>query len=221
MLHHHLPGQLPGQRLSIVRSNTPGQDCLLQSGTVISDVVLPSATELMEAWNRCADLRQAVKEPKHPRDRPRTRTTLSERLRTIPPAEPVRSSAGARAPAWSSALALVLFSIGRTFRASHSPLTSRSGPLHLFMLVVRLSAGAAGAQTLLAAFARRRADCAGRGDALAHARRRRAAHAWVTLAAAPQPRHIAPRLSSPRPLLSSRRRSLSSSRVFSSVAAPC
>ena len=81
-----------------------------------------------------------------------------------------------------------------------SPLTRRSDPLHLFVLVVRLSAGA-GAQTLLAAFARRRVDRAGRGDALAHARRRRAARAWVALAAAPQPRHRAPRLSSPRPLL--------------------
>ena len=102
------------------------------------------------------------------------------------------------------------------------PLTRRSDPLHylLFVLVVRLSAGA-GAQTLLTAFARRRVDRAGRGDALAHARRRRAARAWVALAAAPQPGHRAPRLSSPRPPLSSRHRSSSSSRVFSSVAAPC
>ena len=61
-----------------------------------------------------------------------------------------------------------------------SPLTRRSDPLHLFVLVVRLSAGA-GAQTLLAAFARRRLDRAGRGDALAHARQRRArrARGWL------------------------------------------
>ena len=44
----------------------------------------------------------------------------------------------------------------------------------------------------------------------------------VALAAAAQPGHRAPRWSSPpRPLLSSLRRSSSSSRVFSSVAAPC
>ena len=54
-----------------------------------------------------------------------------------------------------------------------SLLTRRSDPLHLFVLVVRLSAGAAGAHTLLAAFALRRVDRAGRGDALAHARRAR------------------------------------------------
>jgi hypothetical protein len=59
----------------------------------------------------------------------------------------------------------------RTVRASHAPLTRRPDPPHLSVLVVR---PAAGAQTLLAAFARRRADRAGRGDALAHARRRRA-----------------------------------------------
>ena len=71
---------------------------------------------------------------------------------------------------------------------------------------LELSCGAVenGAQTLLAAFARRRGDFAGRGDALAHARRRRAARVWVALAAAPQPGHRTPRLSSPRPLLSSR-----------------
>ena len=71
---------------------------------------------------------------------------------------------------------------------------------------LELSCGAVenGAQTLLAAFARRRGDRAGRGDALAHARRRRAARVWVALAAAPQPGHRTPRLSSPRPLLSSR-----------------
>ena len=39
-------------------------------------------------------------------------------------------------------------------------------------------------ETLLAAFARRRGDRDGRGDALAQARRRRAAHVWVVLAAA-------------------------------------
>ena len=44
--------------------------------------------------------------------------TLSERLRLMSPAEPVQTSAVARAPAWSSALALFSFSIGRTFRAS-------------------------------------------------------------------------------------------------------
>ena len=218
---HHLPDTYP-DRISIVRSNTPGQTAAsLQSGAAISDlghIVLPSATALMEAWNRCADLRQAMQEPKHSRDRPRTRTTLSERLRTMPPAEPVRSSANARAPAW---LTLVSFSIGRTFCASHSPLMSRSDPLYLFVLVVCLSAGAAGAQALLAAFARRRVDRAGRGDAVAQAHRRRAAHAWVTLAAVPQPGNIAPQLSSPRPLLSSRRRSSFSSRVFSLVVAPC
>ena len=54
---------------------------------------------------------------------------------------------------------------------SHAPLTRRPDPPHLSVLVVR---PAAGAQTLLAAFARRRGDRAGRGDALAHARRRRA-----------------------------------------------
>ena len=46
-------------RNSIVRSNIPGQSAsapVLQV-TVISDVVLPSATELMEACNRCADHR--------------------------------------------------------------------------------------------------------------------------------------------------------------------
>ena len=59
----------------------------------------------------------------------------------------------------------------RTVRVSHAPLTRRPDPLHLSVLVVR---PAAGAQTLLAAFARRRGDRAGRGDALAHARRRRA-----------------------------------------------
>ena len=90
-----------------------------------------------------------------------------------------------------------------------------------WLFVVRHSSGTARTEALLAAFTRRRVDRDRRGDALAHARRRRAAHAWVALAAAPQPGHRAPRLSSPRPLLSSRRRSSSSSRVFSSVAAPC
>ena len=43
----------------------------------------------------------------------------------------------------------------RTVRASHAPLTRRPDPPNLSVLVVR---PAAGAQTLLAAFARRRAD---------------------------------------------------------------
>ena len=174
----------------------------------------------------------------------------------------------------------------RTVRASHAPLTRRPDPPHLPVLVVR---PAAGAQTLLAAFARRRADRAGRGDALAHARRRRAVRgarvggssrctsagtsrrgaavffclflfsrpvaglrprlasslrsprlaergrgargakgdargartSRVALAAAAQPGHRAPRCFFPLALLSSRRRPSSSSRVFSSVAAPC
>ena len=50
--------------------------------------------------------------------------------------------------------------------------------------VVRRSAGTTRTETtLLAAFARRRVDRDRRGDALAHALRRRAAHVWVVLAA--------------------------------------
>ena len=52
------------------------------------------------------------------------------------------------------------------------------------LFVIRRSAGTARTETLLAAFARRRGDRDGRGDALAQARRRRAAHVWVVLAAA-------------------------------------
>ena len=52
------------------------------------------------------------------------------------------------------------------------------------LFVVRCSAGTTRTEaTLLAAFARRRVDRDRRGDALAHARRRRAAHVWVVLAA--------------------------------------
>ena len=68
-------------------------------------------------------------------------------------------------------------------------------------------------QTLLAAFARRRVDRAGRGDALAHTRRCRAAHAWVAVAAALQHGRRALWWSSPLALLSCCRRSLSLSRV--------
>ena len=122
VLHHHLPGQPIRTEIRSFDRTYPDRapDPALQV-TVISDVVIPSATELMEACNRCADLRQAMKEraqtpPRSPSNlRPKT---LSERLRFMSPAEPVRSSAVARAPAWSSALALFSFSIGRTFRAS-------------------------------------------------------------------------------------------------------
>ena len=111
----------------------------------------------------------------------------------------------------------------RTVRASHAPLTRRPDPPHLSVLVVR---PAAGAQTLLAAFARRRADRAGRGDALAHARRRRAVRGARVggssrCTSAGTSRAAVPRCFLSLPLLSPRRRSSSSSGVFSSVAAPC
>ena len=69
-------------------------------------------------------------------------------------------------------------------------------------------------ETLLAAFARRRGDRDGRGGALAQARRRRAAHVWVVLAAAvEQGRAVV--------LLFFCRRSWSLSRAFSLVVASC
>jgi hypothetical protein len=52
-----------------------------------------------------------------------------------------------------------------------------------WLIVVRHSSGTARTEALLAAFTRRRVDRDRRGDALAHARRRRAAHVWVVLAA--------------------------------------
>ena len=70
-------------------------------------------------------------------------------------------------------------------------------------------------ETLLAAFARRRVDRDGRGDALAQARRRRAAHVWVVLAAAvEQGRAVVL-------LFFFCRRSWSLSRAFSLVVASC
>ena len=53
-----------------------------------------------------------------------------------------------------------------------------------WLIVVRHSSGTARTEALLAAFTRRRVDRDRRGDALAHARRRRAALVWVVLAAA-------------------------------------
>ena len=57
---------------------------------------------------------------KHPRDRPQSRPTLSECLQIMPPAEPVRSSAVARAPARLRALALA--SDRRSFEPSARPM---------------------------------------------------------------------------------------------------
>ena len=67
----------------------------------------------------------------HLHDRPRTRLTLSERPRTIPPTEPPRfQMLPVESHAEQRARARFESSIGRTARASHSSLTRRPEPAH-------------------------------------------------------------------------------------------
>ena len=205
MVHHYLPGQPTRTEIRSFDRTYPER---AQQGPRFA-----SHSHLARRYpqrDRADESLQQVRRPStgHEGARPNTPAIALE----PPPKDPFRTppinaSGRARAIARCRSSARVeqrarpLFVFDRpNVPCIASPLTRRSGPLRLFVLVVRLSAGA-GAQTLLAAFARRRVDRAGRGGALAHARRRRAARAWVALAAAPQPGHRAPRLSSPRPLL--------------------
>ena len=176
MLHHHLPGQPPGQNFD--RSIEE----IWQSARVVLTVPHSHGRHRSAERDGAHGGLEQVRRPVtgHEGARPNTPAIALE----PPPKDPFRTppinvSGRARAIVCCRSSARVeqrarplsVFDRSNVPRIA-SPLTRRSDPLHLFVLVVRLSAGA-GAQTLLAAFARRRVDRAGRGDALAHARRAR------------------------------------------------